>query len=211
MQKRRPHRFAPRQPRRANRIAPRQIRRKDLLRWSAAVVTSGAGVIHLLLAQEHFREDVLYGTFFIAAGIAQLFLAVLLLPPRSAWLYRVAAFGSLGIVGLWSFTRTFGPPIGAGAWHVEPVGSADLLSAFLELAAAACLVCLAANGSWAISRREPHISRRRVRLILAALALVTGLLVSSFGVPADAACQATPANHAMKDQSGAGKCAESPA
>ena len=127
-------------------------------RWlyAAAALSLIAGLIHLVVAPEHFEEWLGYGLFFGVATVAQLMYALLLVagkPTRSLLLAGIIGNGL--IIGLYLVTRTLGIPFfGPHAGHVEPVGVLDALSKIIELGLMACLVMMwhgqsdAASGGW---------------------------------------------------------------
>jgi hypothetical protein len=109
----------------------------------AAWATLVAGLIHFIVVPEHWQESSLYGTFFAAATVAQVGLAVLLAQRSAAWLLVGNIAVQLGLVGLWAVTRTAGIPLGPEAGMVEAVGLLDSLCVAAQvLSAAACAVLL---------------------------------------------------------------------
>jgi len=46
---------------------------------SAAILSMSAGIIHLLLIQEHMEESILWGIFFLISGIAQIIFGIFIL------------------------------------------------------------------------------------------------------------------------------------
>jgi hypothetical protein len=111
-----------------------------------ALASLFAGGIHLAVAQEHFEEWWVYGTFFVVTGVFQLGFAAVVLR-RTTWPVALSGIGvNLGIVLVWVVSRTSGLPIHPpeditsheGTHQVEGVGVADLAATGAEL----IVVCL---------------------------------------------------------------------
>lgn len=157
----------------------------DLLRLTAAALSVGAGVIHLLEAPAHYRQAAVYGRFFLVVGAAQLAGGLLLglrRWPRAA--YRLAATGSLIVAGVWAATRTVGIPIGPEAGTRPPVAPADLAATSLETVTALALlaVALADGVGWPARLQRVRVGGRGLTVWLAALGLVTaGIVVGTVG------------------------------
>ncbi len=98
----------------------------------AAAVVGLAGLIHVLLAPEHFAEQVLYGVVFTALALFQLALAVALLTRPGPVVYRAGIWGSALIALVYVATRLVPPPGAAAPEEVELLG---ILTTGLELAA----------------------------------------------------------------------------
>jgi hypothetical protein len=112
-------------------------------RWlySAAVLSSATGLIHMWFAPEHFEEWIGYGLFFVISSTAQIIYALVLLAwkPTRSWLLA-GIFGNTFIILLYIVTRTLGIPVGPEAGMVEPLGILDVLSKIIEIALIACLI-----------------------------------------------------------------------
>ena len=80
--------------------------------YSAALLTLGAGLIHLAVAPEHLRDYVPFGLFFLAVGSAQIALAAELAVRPTRRLALALTVGTTLLVILWFASRTFGLPIG---------------------------------------------------------------------------------------------------
>ncbi|HEU4657077.1 MAG TPA: hypothetical protein VFR97_06110 [Capillimicrobium sp.] len=110
--------------------------RTDAVRL-AAVISGGAGVVHLVAAREHFGDETVYGALFVLAGVLQLAWAAL------AWRRadrRVLVAGialQLGIALAWALSRTVGLPSGETPWRPEAIGPLDAQATADELLAAA--------------------------------------------------------------------------
>lgn len=129
------------------------------IRYLAALFSLAAGLIHALLAPEHFEEWWGYGLFFLVSAVAQIGYTLMLLPQsqrtmgviglrpdeaRSLRLfYWLGILGNTAIVLMWVITRTLGVPLfGPNAGEVEEVTLIGLASVILELLLIACLFVL---------------------------------------------------------------------
>jgi hypothetical protein len=110
----------------------------------AAALSAYAGVLHLYVTPEHFREWWGYGVFFLGVTIAQVvFSFVVLRWPRT--LAAVAGItGNLMVVGVYVLSRTNGVPVGPGHSRHGPegVGVLDLTATAIEVILIAVLVSL---------------------------------------------------------------------
>jgi len=149
----------------------------DALVYLAALVSAGAGAIHLAVAKMHFDEYFLFGLFFVGSGIAQLAWPVWLLSRRWRPLVVVGAAGNALIVALWGVDRLWGLPLGPTPWQPDPIGVGDsVTSGFEVLLVVACIALL--------MRGRGHKLRPAPMLVLtgAAFALTMLSLLSVIGV-----------------------------
>lgn len=134
---------------------PQRIETKNL-RYIAAGLSVLAGVLHIIIVPEHLEEWWGYGTFFIIAGVAQLFYALLLVfhpwqpdPIRGAQglaATRVFWAGIIGnglLIALYIVTRTIGIPFfGPGAGEIEPVSLIGVMTKVIEALLVVTLIML---------------------------------------------------------------------
>ena len=101
------------------------------LRWTLALLSFGAAVVHFANAPAHFDEYWLYGVFFVTLAWAQLAwgLAVLVKPSRA--LLFVGLLNAVAIT-VYLMSRTIGVGVGPMASTTEAFGFADTLAAVLE-------------------------------------------------------------------------------
>jgi hypothetical protein len=145
-----------------------------------ALLSAGAGVIHAVVIQDHFREWWLYGTFFVFAAVAQLILAALMLRKPSRPLLIVAAIGNATFVLLWLVTRITGLPVGPEPWTPEGFGLIDVAASIFEV--------IIVGGAAFMLRRMALPERVNVRLdrpqlavFMGAVAAITYLAVTGGG------------------------------
>jgi len=130
---------------------------------AAGALCAVAGLVHLVVAPEHFREWAPAGIFFILVTTAQLWLAQALWRGSARRTLPAAVVSTAGLVGLYVLSRTTGLPIhphaegaASGGHHgsvsvpgghgngVPVIPGADVASA-VEAVGALDLVCVAAE------------------------------------------------------------------
>src|SRR2546425_5166465 len=118
----RPHRFS----------AARRAYGGALL-YLGVLLTSGAAVIHLSVAPQHFQEFAPFGILFVFTGAAQLALAGALLVAPSRRLFALGATGTAGLLAVWLISRTIGVPIGPHSGVPEGIGLPDVACVAMEI------------------------------------------------------------------------------
>lgn len=131
--------------------APARYALAPSARLVAAALAWTAALVHLALTPEHFEERTVYGLFFLAAALFQLWLGWRLVGGPSAAVLRAGAFGSLGLIATWILTRTLAPPLGEKGGP-EPVTLLGVLATGAELATLFILATLLPAPRW--SRRR---------------------------------------------------------
>jgi hypothetical protein len=116
---------------------------RDASTWRGLAVGSSvaAAGAHAAVFPHHLEEAWFVGIFFLVVTLAQAAWAYLVtLDATDGRLLVAGIAGSLGLIALWSVSRTAGLPFGLGR---EPVGGWDIACAAWELVVAgACLVGL---------------------------------------------------------------------
>ncbi len=111
--------------------------RYQTARYTAAVLTLIAGIIHGLYIQEHFEEWWGYGWFFLISTIAQLVYVPLILMPLGRFtrtVYWIGIIGNAAIVIMYLVTRTLGIPFfGPGAGEIEEASLLGIISVVAEI------------------------------------------------------------------------------
>ena len=152
---------------------------------SAAVLTAGAGAVHLAVVPEHLAEYLPFGVFFALVGLGQLAASVILVRNPSRPVLAAVAAGAAALVGLWTISRTTGLPVGPeGAWVPEQTGVPDVVCVALEVAAVAVLVCLVRRGPRPRGRRPVRTAVAAAPVVLlTALAAFVGVGTGLAGMP----------------------------
>lgn len=137
----------------------------------AALVTVGAGVIHLLTVADH-REHPLIAAFFVVTALAQLGWAVAVTLWPSKFLLLAGIAGNLAVVATWALTRTTGLPFVTGAEEPEAVGFRDAIATLFETLATGA-AGLALTLPAAVAATVLPAGRRAVAVAAAAVLLLT--------------------------------------
>ena len=132
-----------------------RVRHLDPALALAAAASVVAAAVHVAVCPEHFRENWLYGTFFTVTANAQLLWAAVVMVRPDAKVVRKGLVATLGLIGLWTLTRTVGIPLGPQRGEVEQVGTLDMI-------ATTCELVVVAASAWALSRSGRQDHRRAV-------------------------------------------------
>src|SRR6185295_15868592 len=104
----------------------------------AAALSASAAIAHLGVAEPHYRAWWAHGLFFVVCGALQALFAVLVL---------AGIAGTLGILGMYVYSRTNGAPIGPHEGVPEPPGVYDMVTAAGELVLVVVLVQMLAEAA----------------------------------------------------------------
>jgi len=106
---------------------------------SIAILSMSAGIIHLLLVQEHMEESFIWGISFLISGIAQIIYSIFIIivaeklsPLNNKWLlYYFGIAGNALLVGIFVMARLFTPPFSSEAAPInelEPNGIVTIIT-----------------------------------------------------------------------------------
>lgn len=137
----------------------------EVLRWSAALLTTAAAAIHFAVIPEHFDEDWTFGVFFAAAAWAQVLWALVVVHSDARRLLILGVAGNIVIALVWAASRTTGLPVGPEAGARETVQFIDLLATILEILAAIALTTV-------LRARIRTLTQRRAVAAIVALAVI---------------------------------------
>ena len=141
----------------------------------AAILSIGAGVIHVSAAGDHTSLPVMFAGFLVVATL-QIALGALLLWRRPSKLLIAAGLGLMvGSIAVWVLSRTQGLPFLEDG-HTEPIGFKDGVTVLFELGSIPLLLLL-------LSRELDRVSLPSPRLASHALAL-TGVGCFALMAPA---------------------------
>jgi hypothetical protein len=107
----------------------------------AAILSIGAGVIHISAAGDHTELPVMFTGFLLVAALQIALGALLLRRPPSRLIIAAAVAMTLSSIGLWVLSRTAGLPFIEGG-HLEPVGFKDGITKLFEIATIPLLLLL---------------------------------------------------------------------
>ena len=99
-------------------------RSTDALYYAAAATTGIAGILHLIFASNVIGFNTLNGTFFIVAGIAQLFWALPMIKRWGRVWYYIGIAGTIILIIVWAMTRMPGNPITGRGGPINEIGIA---------------------------------------------------------------------------------------
>ena len=117
---------------------------------SIAILSISAGIIHLLLIQEHMKESFMWGVFFLISGIAQLIFGIIIIlmggklsPINKSILYYFGIIGNALLVGIFVLVRLITPPFSTEAVPInelEPNGIITIITEILLVVLLAYLI-----------------------------------------------------------------------
>ena len=99
-------------------------RSTSALYYAAAATTGFAGILHLIFASNVIGFNMLNGTFFIVAGIAQLFWALPMIKRWGRVWYYIGIAGTIILIIVWAMTRMPGNPITGRGGPINEIGIA---------------------------------------------------------------------------------------
>jgi hypothetical protein len=120
---------------------------------SIAALTIAAGIIHILLVEEHMKESYMWGIGFLVMGTSQLIyggvfiifadnLRRLLKRAVALSLYSIGIIGNTLLVTLFVYVRLFVPPFSPEAIPVNEIEVNGILTVIIEIFIAGLLVYL---------------------------------------------------------------------
>jgi hypothetical protein len=92
--------------------------------YAAAVFTAIAGILHLIFASNVIGSNIPSGTFFIVAGITQIFWALPMVRRWGQIWYYIGIAGTVVLIILWTVTRTPNPITDGRALPINEMGVA---------------------------------------------------------------------------------------
>jgi hypothetical protein len=114
-----------------------------------------SGSVHGLITQEHFTEWWGYGVFFLVVAVCLIGFGLALITdaidPRYTpgdvqqlrrIMYLAGIAGNIGLLTMYTLSRTSGIPLGPGAGTVETVAGPDVIANLAEGTAAVALIVL---------------------------------------------------------------------
>jgi hypothetical protein len=143
----------------------------------AAVAFIG-GLIHVGAGVDHFGAFSLYTLVFCLLAAAQITWAAMLLRHPSRRVMLLGCALQLGIVALWTLSRTVGVPIAPQAWVPEQIGVADLVETLGEISSVVAALCVVLS----VRLKPARVATARMAPVL----LLVVLLSVLFGAGAHA-------------------------
>jgi hypothetical protein len=116
---------------------------------SIAILSMSAGIIHLLLIQEHMEESVIWGISFLISGIAQIIFGIVIIVSKRLYsinkpiLYYFGIVGNSLLIGIFVLVRLVTPPFSSESAPInelEPNGIITIITEILLLVLLAYLI-----------------------------------------------------------------------
>jgi len=144
----------------------------------AAVLSIGAGVVHISAAGDHTEVRVLFAGFIVVA-VLQLLLGALLLRRRTSKPLVAAGLAlMIGSIGVWVVSRTAGLPFPEDG-HQEPVGFKDGVTVLFELGSIPALLLLLSSELERVSLPSARFAGQALRTtsLMCCVLLVPALML----------------------------------
>ena len=136
----------------------------NITNLSIAILSISAGIIHLLLIQEHMKESFMWGIFFLITGIAQLIFGIIIIiigrkvsPINKSILYYFGIIGNALLVGIFVLVRLITPPFSSEAAPVNELEPNGIITIITEIVLIFLLAYLLKSSSTKIQRSQKLI------------------------------------------------------
>ena len=116
---------------------------------SIAILSMSAGIIHLLLIQEHMEESIIWGISFLISGIAQIIFGIVIIVSKRLYsinkpvLYYFGIVGNSLLIGIFVLVRLVTPPFSSESAPInelEPNGIITIITEILLIVLLAYLI-----------------------------------------------------------------------
>lgn len=145
----------------------------------AVFAVAAAGIIHLVIAPQHYAHAPAHGIVFVVAGIAEIAWAIVFLRQPTQQAYYAGLVLTGGLLALWAITRLVPAPFHG---HAEAVDLGGIVCKISELVGLAALLLVAAQGGIAGLGRQAFVRLATIAVLLAAAA---GALSYGIGLAAE--------------------------
>jgi hypothetical protein len=147
----------------------------------AAILSFGAGVLHISAAGDHEELPVMFAGFLLVAALQIALGALLLRRPPARLILAAAVLMTLSSIGIWLVSRTAGLPFVEDG-HLEQVGFKDGITKLFEIATVPLLLLLLSKDLARVSLPSPRLgSQTRAAVGTACLALLVPALLLGEG------------------------------
>ena len=147
----------------------------------AAILSIGAGVIHVSAAGDHTNLPVMFAGFLVVAALQVTLGALLLWRRPTRWLIVAGVALMVGSIGAWLMSRTQGLPFLEDG-HTEPVGFKDGVTVLFELASIPALLLLLSRDLARVSLPSPRLETQALTALgVGCLALMIPALILEGG------------------------------
>jgi hypothetical protein len=131
---------------------------------SIAILSISAGIIHLLLIQEHMKESFMWGISFLISGIAQIIFGIIIIiigeelsPINKLILYYFGIVGNSILIGIFVLARLFTPPFSTEAAPINELEPNGIITIITEIVLIVLLAYLIKSSSVKIQRNQKVI------------------------------------------------------
>ena len=116
---------------------------------SIAILSMSAGIIHLLLIQEHMEESIIWGISFLISGISQIIFGIVIIVSKRLYsinkpiLYYFGIVGNSLLIGIFVLVRLVTPPFSSESAPInelEPNGIITIITEILLIVLLAYLI-----------------------------------------------------------------------
>ena len=122
---------------------------------STGLLSISAGIIHVLLVQEHMKQAVIWGIFFLGIGISQLTFGVIVLilvklslsNKTAILLYYIGIVGNTLLVAIFVLGRLFVPPFSPEPTPITELEANGIITVIIEILVIALLIYLVKSRS----------------------------------------------------------------
>ncbi len=151
-----------------------QVRSRALFELLAAAAIGAAGIIHFIVAPEHWEHAPAHGLFFIVVGVIELVWAVAIVWRPTLRLMQTGALLAGALIILWLITRALPAPFGHGPEEIDAGGLVCKLSELVGLVSAVIVIF-----RHVITDRGALAARRSLSVLMVVMILLgsTGYIV----------------------------------
>jgi hypothetical protein len=107
---------------------------------AAAAATAIAGILHLVMTSNLISRAPMFGTFFLVAGIAQLFWALPMVKRWGRIWYYIGIAGTIILMIIYAITRIANPLTGGRALPINEIGIAIMVLEAVYIAITALII-----------------------------------------------------------------------
>jgi hypothetical protein len=119
------------------------------------LLSISAGIIHVLLVQEHMEEAVIWGLFFLGIGISQLTFGIIFMilikvslrNKAALLLYYIGIVGNTLLVAIFMLARLFVPPFSPEPTPVTELEANGIITVIIEILVISLLIYLVKSHS----------------------------------------------------------------
>jgi hypothetical protein len=155
----------------------------DPARLLLAVLSAGAGAIHLAMVPAHAAEWTAEGIAFAAAGFFQIIFAVVIGARPSRAALRISCLANTVFIGAWTVTRLWGPPFGPEAGVPHAVSFVDITCVGLEAMLVVVGGVLLGSAAWwcLLAVTASSLRGRMTPTVIRGVSTFSGLAVAILG------------------------------